>query len=169
MSILSFNEESYYVDHAVKGADYVHGYNADGVLVVSIEGVKDFSCVTFDGSYMPAESCVSEACNEVRHINGVLVRRDGGAVNVSKVRYAVVGVDWETEGNYYYQDITVEGILETDTPFVGVKTGDDNDANSEYQAAMSKVFRISTHQNRIRLWVKLKPSIAFPIQIKVVR
>ena len=46
MAILTFNGESYTVDHAVKGADFIHGYDADSVLIVASDGIVNFSCFT---------------------------------------------------------------------------------------------------------------------------
>lgn len=80
MATLTFNGKAYTVDHAVKGADYVHGYNASGNCVVSIDGVKDFSAIAYDGEYLAPDSCFAESCNEVRCVGGKLVKRDGTEV-----------------------------------------------------------------------------------------
>ena len=41
--------------------------------------------------------------------------------------------------------------------------------NEQYDEAFGTVFRITTSANSIRVWVKEKPAIAFPIRLKVVR
>lgn len=79
MATLTFNGASYTVDHAVKGADYIHGYDANGIVVAAFEGVKDFGQFTYTGTYMSPEKCLDDANNNVRHVNGVLVRCDGTA------------------------------------------------------------------------------------------
>lgn len=82
---------------------------------------------------------------------------------------ATVTTTWKTSGSYFYQDIAVSGILATDTPMIGINPGSDNAANVKYSVAISNVFRVTTSANSIRVWARSKPSIAFPIQIKVVR
>lgn len=89
--------------------------------------------------------------------------------NHSPLFTATVKTTWKTSGSYFYQDIAVSGILATDTPMFGINPGSDNAANVAYSVAISNVFRITTSTNSIRVWARSKPSIAFPIQIKVVR
>lgn len=80
MATLTFNGESFTVDHAAKGADYIHGYDANGVLVVSFDGVTDFSGFTYDGEYMNPGDCMGESCNAVRYVGGKLVNANGAAI-----------------------------------------------------------------------------------------
>lgn len=80
MEILKYGDLSYEVDHAVKGPDYVHGYDASGDLVVSFEGVTNFGDIQYTGSYLSPDKCLSEACNRVMNVNGELVREDGTPV-----------------------------------------------------------------------------------------
>ena len=82
---------------------------------------------------------------------------------------ATVTTTWTASDSYYYQDITVSGILATDNPIVDIVPGSDNAANVQYNEAICKVFRITTSANKIRLWATAKPTAAFPIQLKVVR
>jgi hypothetical protein len=82
---------------------------------------------------------------------------------------ATVTTSWTASGDYYYQDITVSGILATDNPIVDIVSGSDNAANVQYSDAICKVFRITTSANSIRVWATEKPAIAIPIQLKVVR
>lgn len=80
MATLTFNGESFTVDHAVKGADYIHGYDANGVLVVAFDGVADFTGFTYDGDYMEPGECLTEHCNTVRYCGGALKTLDGKVV-----------------------------------------------------------------------------------------
>lgn len=77
MATLTFNGSTYTVDHATKGTDYIHGYDANGNAVVSIEGIKDFSSVEYDGEYLDPTSCANEECNTVLLCGGVMQTRDG--------------------------------------------------------------------------------------------
>lgn len=82
MATLTFNSESYTVDHAVKGADYIHGYDANGILIVAFDGISDFSAYSYDGSYVNPEACFDETCNIVKYINGKLLTNNGNAADL---------------------------------------------------------------------------------------
>ena len=82
---------------------------------------------------------------------------------------ATITTSWTKSGTYYYQDITVSGILATDNPIVDIVCGSDNTANITYSNNMCKVFRIVTSANSIRVWATESITSAFPIQLKVVR
>lgn len=92
MATLTFNGESFTVDHAVKGADYIHGYDANGVIVVAFDGVTDFSCFTYDGTYMEPVDCLTEHCNTVIYCGGALKTLDGRWVNPPMLE----GVEYRT-------------------------------------------------------------------------
>ena len=83
MATLSYNGESFTVDHAVKGADYIHGYDANGVLVVSFEGVADFSRFTYTSTYMTPGDCLAELCNDMVYCGGKAKTRGGADVPAS--------------------------------------------------------------------------------------
>lgn len=77
METLTYNGESFTVDHAAQGADYIHGYDAAGVLIVAFGGVTDFSGFTYSGTYMSPSDCLGEACNDVKYCGGGLKTRGG--------------------------------------------------------------------------------------------
>lgn len=72
MTTLKYNGQSYVVDHAVKGADYINGYDANGIGVISIQNIKDFSAIEYDGVFMNPEECAEEPCNIIRAPRGIL-------------------------------------------------------------------------------------------------
>lgn len=80
MATLTFNGESFTVAHAVKGTNYVHGYNANGECIVAIEGINDFGVVSYNDTYMTPDKCLDEECNTVRYVNGKLVNLNGTEV-----------------------------------------------------------------------------------------
>ena len=86
MATITFCGESFTVDHAVKGADYVHGYDADGNLVISLDGVSDFSGITYDGTYISPAVSFAEACNDVKFCDGILKTRDGAAIGATALQ-----------------------------------------------------------------------------------
>lgn len=83
MPTLTFDGVQYTVDHAVKGTNYIHGYDALGKLIVAFENVKNFNAFVYTGSYMQPTACVEETCNTVKCVGGKLVRQDGTVVVLS--------------------------------------------------------------------------------------
>ena len=77
MGILTYYDNSYTVDHAVKGADFIHGYDAEGIMIVSFEGITDFSGFTYDGTYLEPADYLDEDCNDVKFHDSSLKKADG--------------------------------------------------------------------------------------------
>lgn len=77
MAVITYLGTEYTVDHAVKGADFIHGYDADSIMIVSFEGISDFSGFSYDGTYMEPEHCLAEGCNDVKYVDGGLKKADG--------------------------------------------------------------------------------------------
>lgn len=72
---------------------------------------------------------------------------------------------------YYYQDVDVDGILESDNPVVDIDPEPDDSIFdiSEYDDNMCKIFHITTSANSIKVWAKSLVNRDLPIQLKVVR
>lgn len=47
--IVQFLNENYECAKAVKGADYIHLFDANGNCIASFDGISDFSLFTIDG------------------------------------------------------------------------------------------------------------------------
>lgn len=109
MPTLTFNGESFTVNHAVKGADFIHGYDDDSILIVSFEGISDFSAFTYDGTYMEPEHCLAEGCNVVKYVGGKWQTSEGKPL----LRAATITfptASWVDNGNEIFtQNVTVEG------------------------------------------------------------
>jgi hypothetical protein len=84
---------------------------------------------------------------------------------------ATISADWafSNDGGYFYQDVAVDGILETDNPIVDVLPGSDGAANILNCKNMCKILWITTSDNSIRVAATEAISTALPIQLKVVR
>ena len=108
MATITFMGTNYTVDHAVKGDDYVRGYAANGDCVIAIEGVSDFSAIVYSDSYLRPNACASESCNDVKHVNGALVRRDGTPATHQHAEYLPL------VGGVMTGNITVNGIILTE-------------------------------------------------------
>jgi len=82
---------------------------------------------------------------------------------------ATVPVSWTASGSYYYQQVSVAGMLATDNPIADILPGSDNDANKLYAEAWGKVQSIDTLDGAVKLWCTAAPTTAFPVVFKVVR
>ena len=110
MATITFNGENFEVDHAVKGGDFVHGYDADGNCIIAIDGVSDFSDITYDGVYMDPRDCLAEPCNSVKYCGGSLKTADGEVINK-------LDVLWENASptsSFAEQTLTIDGLGEYD-------------------------------------------------------
>ncbi len=117
MATLSFNGENFTVDHAVKGANYVHGYDASGVVIVSFDSVSDFSDIVYDGVYMNPGDCLQEPGNDVKFCEGSLKTRSGSEVPYPTA--SQVGAV-PTSGGEMTGTLTTKGIILTS----GIDYGD---------------------------------------------
>ena len=102
------------------------------------------------------------------YLEGKFAALDAGKASTASYT-ATVATTWVGSGGYYYQDVSVPGILATDAPCVDILPGSDNAANILYSEAICKVFRATTSANSIRVWATEAIATAFPIQLKVVR
>ena len=84
METLAYNDMSWSVDHAVKGSNYVRGYASDGRLIIAIDETSDFNNIEYDGIYLTPDECLTDSCNEVLHVGGKLIRRDGAEVDFTE-------------------------------------------------------------------------------------
>lgn len=80
-----------------------------------------------------------------------------------------VPVSWTASGDYFYQNVSMPGMLAADNPTPGVLFGGDNAANKLYDEAFGKVLHITTYDNYVQIWCTEAPAVAFPVQFKVVR
>ena len=122
MATLTYNGTSYTVDHAVKGTDFIHGYDTNAVMIVSFEGITNFSDFTYDGTYMEPEHCLAEGCNDVKYVDGGLKKADGtalspadiGAAEMSAVVTTTLAVkSWSGSAAPYTYSLTVSGVTAT--------------------------------------------------------
>lgn len=106
MAILTYGGESYTVDHAVKGADFIHGYDAEGIMIVSFEGITDFSSFNYDGTYMEPGHCLAEGCNNVKFVDGGLKKADGTTLSPADYGAQPLGDYAEASHNHSAANIT---------------------------------------------------------------
>ncbi len=126
-----------------------------------------------------------EAANIIqRYINEVLVpytehlysesnpptAEDVGAARTMLYTATLSNDEWKfSDSGYFYQDVDVDGILETDTPVVDFLPSADGETNILHSKNMCKILWITTSDNSIRVAATEAISTALPIQLKVVR
>lgn len=98
----------------------------------------------------------------------IAMGRNGHMVETETYEVMVIS-SWTESGDYFYQDISVPGMRETDNPIPGVAYGEDNDANVLYDDCFGSVLHITTYDDKVRVWAKKAIKTTFPLQLKVVR
>lgn len=114
MPNLSFGDKSYTVNHAVKGPDYIHGYNADGTLLIAFDGVSDFSGFSYKGTYMDPTECATEGCNGTILVGGALKTKDGRKVKAAEVG-ALPTTGGTMTGMVQFKPENGTGVITTET------------------------------------------------------
>lgn len=84
---------------------------------------------------------------------------------------ATIGTSWvQGENNEYTQEVTLDGILETDTPTIDLVLSDDISTARSQIEAWSCVSSITTSLGKIKIYCyDSSPTIKIPIQIICVR
>lgn len=83
-----------------------------------------------------------------------------------------VPVSWtaDTANGNFYQSVAVTGVLSVDNPTVDIVLGSNATTNEDLKDAWSLIDRVVTYDGAVTLITgKEAPSIAFTMQIKVVR
>lgn len=110
----------------------------------------------------------AHAGNTTAHLTASERTAWNGKANTTTLT-CTVPVSWTASGDYFYQNVSVPGMLAADNPTPGVLFGSDNAANKLYDEAFSKVLHITTYDGGVQIWCTEAPTVAFPLQSKVVR
>ncbi len=97
---------------------------------------------------------------------------DGLSTKSEFKRYtATIGTSWTQEENSgYTQDISIEGILETDTPTIDLILSDNIETAKSQIEAWSCISRITTSNSKVTVYCyDSSPTIEIPIQIICIR
>lgn len=125
MATLTYLEETYEVDHATKGADFIHAFDKNGCPVVFFDGVTDFSGFDYTGVYMSPENCAADGCNDLLFVGGRMQTKDGRSV-AKTVTATLAAASWTGSEAPYSYKLSVEGITTTSNqevlPAIGITT-----------------------------------------------
>lgn len=97
---------------------------------------------------------------------------DGLATKAEVKKFTVtVGTSWtQGAGNEYTQEVTVDGILETDTPTIDLSLSDNVETAKAQIEGWSNVSRVTTGAGKIKVYCyDAAPDIEIPIQIICIR
>lgn len=97
---------------------------------------------------------------------------DGLATKAEIKKFTVtIGTSWiQSENGGYTQEITVNGILETDTPTIDLVLSNNVETAKSQIEAWSNVSRITTDEGKIKVYCyNASPNIKIPIQIICIR
>ncbi len=119
------------------------------------------------GSAAAVQASLNAHTGRTDNPHGVTAAQIGAAATTTLT--ATVPVAWTASGDFFYQNVSVPGMLASDNPVADILPGSDNAANKLYAEAWGKVLRIDTGDNLFQIWCTEAPTVAFPVQFKVVR
>ena len=156
----------------------VQGVKLNGSLIIpDAENVVDIEVSELGGATAEQGQKADSAIQGVK-LNGTLIEPDSqNTVNLEinettvNTYTATINTEWTTaETGEYTQTVVVDGILEIDNPIVDVILGDSKDVALQQLEAWSCVSKIKTSDGNVTvICFEEVPTVAIPIQLKVVR
>lgn len=175
------------IDAAMEAAKSAEEYNDAGTYAVGSYCTKNgmlYKCttaITAAEAWTAAHWAETSVGAEIAAVYTVLAAHTGNTSNPHGVTPAQIGAaktltltvnvptGWTASGGYYYKQVSAAGMLATDNPTADILTSSDNAANKLYQEVLGKVLRIVAGAGTVTLWATEAPTVAFPLQFKVVR
>ena len=93
----------------------------------------------------------------------------GNTSGVSKVYDTSIATGWSGSAAPYTKAVTVSGILATDRPVIDFRPSGTYSTDKTAEEAFLNIYRAVTAANKITFYAHKKPTVAIPIQVKVVR
>ena len=93
----------------------------------------------------------------------------GNTSGVSKVYDTSIATGWSGSSAPYTKAVTVSGILATDRPVIDFRPSGTYSTDKTAEEAFLNIYRAVTAANKITFYAHEKPTVAIPIQVKVVR
>lgn len=140
----------------------------DGVNVVSaLPFLGDTNSIVIEGG---ADATASQKIMDALGEDGRYIiefTEDESEYSLVKPFYVPITNNWTAEGDYFYQDIEVRGMLELYSPICDYEFSTDMAVNVQVQEAWSNIISVETYDERIRVWASSIPEIDFTIRLSV--
>lgn len=88
--------------------------------------------------------------NATAHLTGAERAAWNAKANTTTLT-ATVPVAWTASGEFFYQNVSVPGMLASDNPIADILPGGDNAANKLYAEAWGKVLRTDTYDGGVQI------------------
>lgn len=154
--------------HATGGADAITPEAIGAAKVNHNHSAADVGADPSGAAAAVQANLAAHAGNTTAHLTATERTAWNGKANTTTLT-ATVPVAWTASGDFFYQNVSVPGILASDNPVTDILTGTDNAANKLYAEAWGKVLRATTYDGGVQIWCTEAPTVAFPLQFKVVR
>lgn len=105
--------------------------------------------------------------SNMHKIDALITALESGKAEVVN-KSATIGTSW-SGSEPYTQSITVEGILETDTPMVDLVCSDDFDTATAEEKDWAKIYKITTSAGAITVYAKEPTKTTLNIKMQIVR
>lgn len=165
-------------EQGAKADSAIHGVKINGTRVNPDSArIVDIDATSIGGATAEQGEKADSAIQGVK-LNGTLIEPDSqNIVNIAlggatvKDFTAIIEIDWTiAETGEYTQDIAVTGILSSDNPIVDVVLDSSKDMALQQLEAWSCISKIETSDDSITVTcLEEAPTVAIPIQLKVVR
>lgn len=149
------------------GLTEAHGYNYQSEQINAAQSGVNVINAAFDGLATSAALSAHTGDTTV-HLTATERTVWNGKANTVTMT-CTVPVAWTASGDFFYQNVSVPGILASDNPVTDILTGTDNAANKLYAEAWGKVLRATTYDGGVQIWCTEAPTVGFNVQFKVVR
>ncbi|WP_051131769.1 phage tail-collar fiber domain-containing protein [Oscillibacter ruminantium] len=154
--------------HAAGGNDPITPEAIGAAKVNHTHTAQDVSADPSGAAAAVQANLDAHAGNTTAHLTAAERTAWNGKANTVTLT-CTVPVAWTASGDFFYQNVSVPGMLASDNPTPGILFGGDNAANKLYDEAFGKVLHITTYDNLIQVWCTEAPTVALPLQFKVVR
>ena len=141
------------------------GLVRDGVTMVPIEMLSD----QIQELIIQIRMALEQQAVSGEVLNGTITTEKLADSAVTKYFTTNIGTNWQNRGASYFQPITVNGILESDKPFVDIMLSDEINTAKEQLDAWGTIYKIVSSENKITVYAAEPTKIIIPIQMEVHR
>lgn len=141
------------------------GLIRDGVTMVPIETLAD----QIQELIIQIRKSLEQQATSGEVLNGSITTEKLADSAVTKYFTTNIGTSWQNSGDIYIQHVTVNGILESDKPFIDIMLSDNIDTAKEQIDAWGTIYKIVTSEDKITAYAIEPTEVVIPIQMEVHR